>query len=373
MKRREIKPTKPELPEFEEYIEEVRDIFGSGILTNDGPKLQLFRKQLKERMGCRNVEIFANGHFALLLGIKAMGLPEGGEVLTSPFTFISTTNAIIQSGLIPVFCDIDDTYNISIESMERNLTSKTCAIITPHIFGIPCHVDEIDEFARSNGLKVIYDAAQAFGTKVGGRDIATYGDGIMFSMHAIKVFNSIEGGLFCYKDDTYSRQLVESRNFGISFGDKMDAEYVGINAKMDEFRAAMGLVNLRHVDEVIAKRKELADYYVEKLFGIQGINTYSYDKNIDYNYAYFPVKIDAKIFGRSRNELFDILSQKGIGSRKLYSRLTCDYQSIRTGQYRSDVPYARKLTDCCLDLPMYRKLGRDNIDYIVDAIAEASA
>jgi len=373
MKRREIKPTKPELPEFEEYIEEVRDIFGSGILTNDGPKLQLFRNQLKGRMRCRNVEIFANGHLALFLGIKSMGLPEGGEVLTSPFTFISTTNAIIQSGLIPLFCDVDETYNISIESMKKNLTSKTCAVITPHIFGIPCHVDEIGDFARNYGLKVIYDGAQAFGTRVKGRDIATYGDGTMFSMHAIKVFNSIEGGLFCYKDDTYSRQLVESRNFGISFEDKMDAEYVGINAKMDEFRAAMGLVNLRHVDEVIAKRKELADYYIEKLSDISGVVTYDYDKKIEYNYAYFPVKINAPLFGRNRDELFDTLSQNGIGSRKLYSRLTCDYQSVRRRGYKNDVPYARELASRCLDLPIYSTLGREDLDYITDVIKDISA
>lgn len=365
---RQIFATKPEMPEYDAYIDEIKDIFDTGILTNDGPKMQRLQQLLKSRMGCENVEMFVNGHLALWLGISAFNLPKGGEVLTSPFTFISTTNAIIQNELIPVFCDIDDTYNISIDSIKRNITDKTCAIITPHIFGIPCHVKEIEEISNENNLKVIYDAAQAFGTKVGGKDIGIFGDATMFSLHAIKVFNSIEGGILCYKDVELTRRLKENRNFGVCIEDKMDAEYVGINAKMDEFRASMGIVNLRQVDANIKKRKKLTERYCKNISNIDGFSAYSYEDGIDYNYAYFPAKIDTSKTGKSRDELFQALKEKSIGIRKLYSRLTCDYRSIKDAGYRCDVEYARKVTECCLDLPIYSTLEIEDIDYITDTI-----
>lgn len=365
-----IQPTRPELPPFEEYTNEIRDIFTTGIMTNNGPKLAEFQNGLKKRMGCDNVELFVNGHAALSLGIASMGLPKGGEVLTSPFTFVSTTNAIVQNDLVPVFCDIDKTYNISIESIERNITEKTCAIITPHIFGIPCHVKEIEEISKRHGLKVIYDGAQAFGTKVDGRDIAVFGDGTMFSLHAIKVFNSIEGGIFCFKNGALGKFLTENRNFGICTDDKLDAEYAGINAKMDEFRAAMGIVNLRYADETIKKRKELAKHYSQRLSDVEGVITYDYEENIDYNYAYYPILIDKDELGVGRDDIHKGLDKRGIGSRILYGRLTCDYRSFASRGYKQDVSFARDITNRCLDLPLYSTLKESDIDRIVDAIKE---
>ena len=240
---RQIQATRPEMPTYDEYAAEIRDVFESGWMTNNGPKTQKLRELLIKRIG-RNVELFVNGHSALMLAIQAMNFPLNGEILTSPFTFASTTNAIVQCGLTPVFCDIDDTYNINVESLRRNITPQTCGIITPHIFGIPCHVKEIEAVAREHDLKVIYDAAQAFGTKINGIDIGCFGDATMFSFHAIKVFNSIEGGAVMYNDDSLTRYLSEGRNFGLSLEYKEDAEFPGGNAKMDEFRAAMGLIIL---------------------------------------------------------------------------------------------------------------------------------
>lgn len=367
----QIQATRPELPPYEAYTNEIRDIFETGHLTNNGIKLQKLREMLIERIGCENAELFVNGHAALVLAIEALGLPEGGEVLTSPFTFASTTNAIVQCKLEPVFCDIDDTYNISVESIHRNITEKTCAIVAPHIFGIPCAVNQIAEIAKQHNLKVVYDAAQAFGTKIDGIDIGCFGDVTMFSMHAIKVFNSVEGGLLTFRNFGLKERLEAARNFGFPQSDKENALLCGINAKMDEFRAAMGIVNLPYVDTNIGKRKRLAEKYADALSHIPGVTTYPYEGHISYNYAYFPVRIDQNAFGITRDELHKKLADRGIGTRKLYSTLTCDFKSFSDNAYRQDVSYARVLSDKSLDLPLYSALTESEIDYIAKAMEEA--
>ena len=364
---RQIQATRPEMPSYEEYVAEIRDIFETRWLTNNGPKVQRLQKLLTERIG-RNVELFVNGHSTLVLAIQAMAFPKGGEVLTSPFTFASTTNAIVQCDLTPVFCDIDDTYNIDVNSLARNVTSETCAIVAPHIFGIPCHVEEINALAQRHGLKVIYDAAQAFGTKVDGVDIGCFGDATMFSFHAIKVFNSIEGGAVVCQDGSVNRYLVEGRNFGLLLEDKEDAEFPSGNAKMDEFRAAMGIVNLAHVDAHIAARKKLAERYIEALSEIPGISTYPYAPNIAYNYAYFPIQVDKEVYGLSRDELHARLEAEGIGTRRLYAKLTCDFMAYKDKDYRCDVAHARELSEVCLDLPLYSALNENDINFISDVI-----
>lgn len=359
-----IKATKPEMASYEEYIEEIKPIWETGSMTNNGPKTRLFREKLKAYTGCANLELFVNGHASLVTALKALELAEGTEVLTSPFTFASTTNAIEQCGLVPVFCDIDDTYNIDIDSIKRNLTVNTGAIVTPHIFGIPCHVEEIERIAREYGLKVIYDGAQAFGTKINGKNIAEFGDAVMFSFHAIKVFNAIEGGALTYQDAMLKEKLELYRNFGITYGSVNDVALSGYNAKMTEFSAAMGLVNLPHVEETIARRKQLAEHYKEVLEEIDGIGTYRYEENIDYNYAYFPVIIDAEKTGKTRDEIWDELRENGVETRKLYDRLTCDYTYYQRKAYRRDVRYAEEMTKKCLDFPIYSSLAEEDIDYI---------
>lgn len=361
-----IRATKPEMATYEEYIEEIKSIWEDGQMTNNGSKVRKLREEIIKYIGCKNAELFVNGHTAMLIALKSLELPEGGEVLTSPFTFVSTTNAIVQSGLTPVFCDIDDTYNISLESIKRNITSKTCAIVTPHIFGIPCHVYEIEKLAKENEIKVVYDAAQAFGTKINGRDIGTFGDITMFSLHAIKIYNAIEGGILTYSDEKQKNRFELYRNFGISYDERNDVKVSGINGKMTEFSAAMGLINLKNVDSVIKKRKELAKYYIQKLEEVPGIYPYKYKENIDYDYSYFPVKIDKTKLGMSRDELWKYLNDNGVQTRKLYDTLTCDFTLYKNSGYKVDVDYAREVTKVALDMPMYSELEFEEIDTIIN-------
>lgn len=365
---RVIKATKPEMASYEAYINEIKSIWETGSMTNNGPKVRKFTEDLKTYLGCTNVELFVNGHITLLLALKMLDLPKGGEVLTSPFTFASTTNAIVQSGLVPVFCDIDNTYNIDVESIKRNVTDKTCAIVTPHIFGIPCHVEEIDEIAREHELKVIYDGAQALGTKINGKSIATYGDMTMFSLHAIKIFNAVEGGTLVYKDATLKDKLELCRNFGIKYGDTNDVVVDGINAKMTEFSAAMGIVNLPRLDYVISRRKELAEHYKRVFTDIPGVYVYPYEEHIDYNYAYMPVIIEADEFGKTRDEIWENLKEYGVETRKLYDTLTCDFTYYKDKGYKKDVRYAEEMTKKCLDFPMYSELREADIEYIGECL-----
>lgn len=362
----EIRATKPVMPDMENYIEEIKSIWETGIMTNNGEKVSKFGEMLSKYTGCRNLDLFVNGHSALMIAIKAMKLR--GEVITSPFTFVSTTNAIIQSGLTPVFGDIDDSYNLSPASIEELITADTCAIVAPHIFGIPCDVEAIGKIAEKHNLKVIYDGAQALGTKINGEAIGSFGDITMFSFHAIKVFNSIEGGMLTYRDKNLHKQFELYRNFGISYGENSsDVEVVGMNAKMNEFQAAMGIVNLPILDVEIQKRKKIAETYCEQLGSIDGIKTFDYKENIDYNYSYFPIKILER-YGRSRDDLWKSLKSHGIGTRKLYDKLTCDYHCYKDRKYRSKTDYADKVKQICLDLPIYGSLKEDEVMYICEKI-----
>jgi dTDP-4-amino-4,6-dideoxygalactose transaminase len=364
--KREIKPTQPVMPNMEDYINEIRSIWNTGIMTNNGEKVKKLKEMLIEYTGCDNVDLFVNGHSALMIAIKALGL--SGEVITSPFTFVSTTNAIIQNGLTPVFGDIDDTYNLSPKSIENLITDKTSAIITPHIFGIPCDVEEIERIAKKYNLKVIYDGAQAFGTKIKGKSIANFGDITMFSLHAIKVFNSIEGGMLSYHDCNLHSAFELYRNFGVSYGESSsDVDVVGINAKMNEFQAAMGIVNLPNLNTEIKKRKKLAEKYREYLADIPGIKTYNYSDEIDYNYAYFPIKVTEE-YGKTRDALWSKLKEHGIGTRKLYDKLTCDFNCYKNENYVRKTDYADKVKKVALDLPMYGTLTDEDVLYISDTI-----
>ena len=250
-----INVTRSSIPEFEEYCNEIRSIWDSHWLTNMGEKHQRLEAELKEYLGVQNVALLTNGHLALENIIEAMELK--GEIITTPFTFASTTHAIVRCGCTPVFCDIDPTdYTIDAGKLESLITDKTVAIMPVHVYGNLCNVEEIDRIAKKHGLKVIYDAAHAFGVTKNGISSACFGDAAMFSFHATKVFNTIEGGALCFKDEALAQRIRDLKNFGIQGPE--DVEYIGGNAKMNEFCAAMGLCNLRHLDGWIAERK-LAD------------------------------------------------------------------------------------------------------------------
>ena len=260
--------TRSSMPSVDEYIEEIRPIWDSHWLTNMGPEHKNLQAGLQQYMAVENVELLTNGHMALELSLQAMNLQ--GEVITTPFTFASTTHAIVRNGLEPVFCDIDPvTYTMDVTKLERLITDRTCAIVPVHVYGNVCNIEEIERLAHKYELKVLYDAAHTFGETYKGQGIGNFGDASCFSFHATKVFNTIEGGAVCYKDPELGRKLYELKNFGIHGPEEVDA--VGANAKMNEFCAAMGLCNLRHVDEEIAKRKAVVERYREHLSGVDGL------------------------------------------------------------------------------------------------------
>ena len=281
-----INVTRSSMPDIEEYIDEIRDIWENHWLTNMGPKHRKLQEKLKEYLGVENVELMTNGHMALELTLQAMNLQ--GEVITTPFTFASTTHAIVRNGLVPVFCDVDPvTFLIDIEKLESLITDRTCEILPVHVYGNICDMEEIEHIAHKYELKVIYDAAHAFGELYRGQSIGLFGNASCFSFHATKVFHTIEGGAVCFKDEHLGKILYGLKNFGIQNAEEVSA--VGANAKMNEFCAAMGICNLRHVDNEIEKRRIVTERYQENLEGIDGITLRQYQSDVKNNYAYFPI------------------------------------------------------------------------------------
>ena len=363
-----IQPAKAVLPSFDRYTSKIKSIWDTYILTNNGSLLHEFENKLKEHEDVDNCSLFVNGHTALNIAIKALDLT--GEVITTPFTFASTIHTITSNGLTPVFCDIDiETFNIDASKIENLITDKTSAIIGVHLFGVPCDVNAINKIAQKHGVKIIYDAAQSFGVRVDGKSIGSYGDMTMFSFHATKVLNSIEGGALMYNDAKYTYKLDLLRNFGISYGDgDIEIELVGMNGKMNEFQAAMGILNLENVNEEIKKRKSIARMYKDGLAKKSCVRTLNYLPNIEYNYSYFPILIEEDKFCESRDRLHLRLKENGILTRKLYSKLCPDYECYRGMNYHADIPVARYAANNILDLPIYGALTAVDIEYILSVI-----
>ena len=361
-----INVTSPLMPEFDIYVEKLRQIWDSHWLTNNGRMYAELKEKLEKRMN-GFVELFVNGHMALDIAIKALNLK--GEVITTPFTFASTTHALTMNGCTPVFCDINpDTYTIDADKIESLITEKTCAIVPVHVYGCVCDVEKIEGIAKKYGLKVIYDAAHAFGESINGVSVGTLGDMSMFSFHATKVFNTVEGGGVTFSDEKYRKEFAAIRQFGM-YG-KEDAEMLGTNAKMTEFHAAMGLCNLRHVDEEIEKRKQAYDQYVQRLSDVDGIYIYRIPDNLKLNYAYFPVQISKNVFGKSRDEITEILLENGIAPRKYFYPLTSDFSIIRSKYPINETPVAKKVAEEILTLPLYAGLTIDEVNHICDIILE---
>lgn len=357
--------TRSSMPELQEYINEIKSIWDTHWLTNMGVKHQELQKNLIDYMGVEQIELLTNGHMALELSMQAFNLE--GEVITPPFTFASTTHAIVRNGLKPVFCDIDPiTFTMDPSKIEKLITDKTSAIVPVHVYGNICNIEEIDRIAKKYGLKVIYDAAHTFGETYKGKGIGTFGDASCFSFHATKVFNTIEGGCVCYHDEEFGRALYKLKNFGIRNEEIVDG--VGANAKMNEFCAAMGLCNLRHVDEEIAKRKTVVERYREHLENVEGIQLSPIQENVESNYAYFPVIFDEKVFGASRNEVMDKLAENGIGARKYFYPLTNSFECFHGEFDVNETPIARHLSLRVLTLPLYADLSVEDVDRICKII-----
>jgi len=362
-KKRFIPLIRPSMPPMEEYIEAMRNIWDSHILTNMAQNHQLLEKELCKCLKVDNLRLFVNGHLALECALQAMELK--GEVITTPFTFASTTHAIVRCGMKPVFGDIRESdYTLDPDRIEALITDRTCAIVPVHVYGMACDVDRIQQIADKHGLKVIYDAAHAFGVDVNGKGIGAYGDASMFSFHATKVFNTIEGGGLAYKDQALAEKLMYYMNFGITGQETVG--YVGGNAKMDEFRAAMGLCNLRHVDEEHSIRKAAAERYDERLSGVKGIKLLPDQQGVTKNYAYYAVVFDG--YKKNRDQIFEELRAENILTRKYFYPLCNDFDCYRAEYGNADVPVARHMAKNVLCLPMHTGLTVEDVDAVCDAI-----
>ena len=357
--------TRSSMPELDEYMDEIKDMWDSHWLTNMGPKHKQLQAELIDFMGVENIDLFTNGHMAIELTLQAMNLQ--GEVITTPFTFASTTHAIVRNGLEPVFCDIDPiTFTMDEEKLESLITDRTCAILPVHVYGNVCNIEEIERIAHKYELKVIYDACHTFGETYKGKGIGSFGDASCFSFHATKAFNSIEGGAVCFKDKRLGDILYELKNFGIHGPEEVSA--VGANAKMNEFCAAMGLCNLRHLETEIEKRKKVAERYEQHLKDIDGLQLNAVQPEVKRNYAYFPVVFEEKVFGASRAEVFDALAEEGIGARKYFYPLTNTFSAFH-GKYNvMETPVALHISKRVLTLPMYADLALEDVDRICEII-----
>jgi len=358
-----IQVTRPSMPNFEEYIEEIKDLWDSHWLTNMGIKHKQLEAELSRYLNTPNVTLFTNGHLALECAIAAFNLT--GEVITTPFTFASTTHAIVRDGLEPVFCDINpNDYTIDTDKLESLMTDKTSAIIPVHVYGNICNVNEIERIAKKYNLTVIYDAAHAFGVTVDDVGVANFGNVSMFSFHATKVFNTIEGGAMTFRNEKLSKRLNGLKNFGIIGPESV--EYVGGNAKMNEFQAAMGICNLRHVDGEIEKRKAVVERYVERLSNVKGIKSSGLQPGVKSNYDYFPVVFDG--YKMSRDEVFEKLKAEGIYARKYFYPLTNSFECYKDRFDVEKTPVAKYIADRVLTLPLYADLALDDVDRICNII-----
>ena len=364
---KQILVTRSSMPTFEEYCDEIKDLWNTRWLTNMGAKHKQLQTELEKYLGVPHVTLYTNGHLALENAIGALNLPEGGEVITTPFTFASTTHAIVRNGLIPVFCDVNDRdYTMDVTKLESLITDKTVAIVPVHVYGNLCDVETIEMIAKKYGLKVIYDAAHAFGVRYKGVSSACFGDASMFSFHATKVFHTIEGGAVCYKNDSWVQLLNDQKNFG--FHGPEEVAYVGGNAKMNEFQAAMGICNLRHLDGEIAKRKIVVERYRQRLSGVEGICLCQPQDGVESNYAYFPAVFDG--YKYTRNEIFEMLKAQEITARKYFFPLTNSFECYRNYPTAGveKTPVAQHLALRVLTLPLYADLALEDVDKICDTI-----
>ncbi|MFH2117487.1 MAG: DegT/DnrJ/EryC1/StrS family aminotransferase [Bacillota bacterium] len=358
-----ITVTKSSMPTKEEYFEEILDLWTSRVLTNNGVKHRNLESKLLDYLNVPYMTIFSNGHLALEYSLAELELK--GEVITTPFSFISTANSIVRAGLTPVFCDIDEmTLNIDPKKIEALITDQTVAIMPVHVYGNPCDVYAIDKIAKKHKLKVIYDAAHAFGVKIDGKGIGSFGDITMYSFHSAKVFNTVEGGALAFGDMRLKSKFESMKNFGII--SQEEAEYIGGNAKMDEFRAAMGICNLRHLDSEIEKRKYVIERYKKHLSNIKGIRLIEPQKGVIDNYAYFPVIFDG--YKKTRDEIYEELKTHDIYPRKYFYPLISDFIAYKDKHNSNQTPIAKQIALSVLTLPLYSDLSLENVDRICEII-----
>ena len=354
--------TQSSMPKYEDYCKKIKNIWDNHWLSNNGPLHNELEEKIKEYLDVENITLFTNGHLSLENALEALDLK--GEVITTPFTFISTTNAISRCGLIPVFCDINpEDYTMDVNKIEELITDKTCAIVPVHVYGNVCNVEEIEKIAKKYNLKVVYDAAHAFGVKYKGKSVASYGNISMFSFHATKVFNTIEGGALVYNDSSLKEKLDAQKHFGIY--DYETLVTIGGNAKMNEFQAAMGLCNLEELDRNIEKRKKILLKYRELLQDVKGIKLNCLQENVVYNYAYFPIVVE-DAYGMTRDELSELLESYEIYPRKYFYPISNEFPIYEN--CKGKTPIAKDISERVLTLPLYADLSLGDVDRICDII-----
>ena len=363
---KKITVTRPSMPDYNEYIEAIKPLWDSHWITNMGKYHNQFEENLKQFLGVPEVSLMVNGHMALEMVIQAMNFPEGSEVITTPFTFISTTHAIIRNKLKPVFCDVKESDGTIDESkIEELITEKTVAIVPVHVYGNICNISVIEKIAYKFGLKVIYDAAHAFGETLNGVGVGSFGNASIFSFHATKVFNTVEGGAVTFSDHYIYEKLYNLKNFGIR-NEELVVE-IGANAKMNEFCAIMGLCNLAHFRDSLEKRKRISEFYHVKLDGYSKIGFFEPNADVEGNYAYFPILIknDGLV---NRDELYNVLSDNGVLVRKYFYPLTADHACFKNKYKSAKLETARNLSERVLILPMHEGLEEDDLERIVGII-----
>lgn len=360
-----IAVTRSSMPTFEEYCEEIKVLWENRWLSNRGALHKKYEAEMSKFLDAPNVFFYANGHVALEVGIDAFHFPKGSEVITTPYTHCSTTHSIVRNGLVPVFVDVNaNDYTIDVTKIEKAITDKTVAIMATHVYGVMCDVEAIDQIAKKHDLKVIYDAAHAFGVKKDGKDVSYWGDMVMFSTHATKVFHTIEGGITVFKDEAIHNELNCLVNFG--FNGPEDVTHVSTNARLNEYEAAMGICNLRHFWDEVAKREAVAKRYHERLDGIEGIRFIPQQPGITQNYAYFPVFFDG--YKYTRDEIQAKLAEENILARKYFFPIVPELSCYKEQYGCAEYPVAYHASQVVLALPMYADLTAEDVDKICDII-----
>lgn len=364
-----ITVTSPLLPPLEEFIPYLKDIWQRKWLTNNGHYHQELEKALAEYLKVPFLSLFTNGTLPIMVALQALRIT--GEVITTPYSFVATTHSLWWNGIKPVFVDIDPkTGNLDPEKIEAAITPKTTAIMPVHVYGKPCDTERIKEIADTYGLKVIYDAAHAFGVEVNGKSILEAGDMATLSFHATKTYNTIEGGALICRDEETKKRIDYLKNFG--FAGETTVIAPGINGKMDEVRAAYGLLQLKYVDNAILNRQKIAQVYRNELKNISGISFFEDMSGVRHNYSYFPIFVDEKEYGISRDELYDKLKSNNILGRRYFYPLISEFATYRglPSATKENLPNAHKMADSVICLPMHHKLETKQTKQILECIVK---
>ena len=369
MDTKRITVTSPLLPNLEEFHTLLQEIWDSKWITNNGSFHKQLEKELATYLKVPFISLFTNGTLPLITALQALHIT--GEVITTPYSFVATTHSLWWNGIKPVFVDVNlATGNIDPEKIEAAITPRTTAIMPVHVYGTPCDTRRIQKIADKYGLKVVYDAAHAFGVDIKGKSILTEGEMSTLSFHATKVYNTIEGGALVMHDEQTKKHIDYLKNFG--FAGETEVVAPGINSKMDEMRAAYGLLNLRQVDAAIESRRQVALQYRETLRDVLGIRFMDDISGVRHNYAYFPIFVDEKLYGMTRDELYFKMKEQGVLGRRYFYPLISTFTTYRglESACPENLPNAHKLADSVICLPMHHELSREDVERILNLIVK---